>query len=201
MNPRIYSGLTDGLKVQVDWQPCPNFTRPRRGMVTMLCVHAAEMSEIKTAAEALASWVSGPLRPKNASWHCAADCDSITQSVEFSNEAWHSGPINPVSIGVEFAGFSAQTRQQWADQYSQFELYNAARLFAVLCEIYQIPVRRVSVPELHSAVKTGQWPRGIVGHLDVTHAISGSHTDPGPNFPWVGFLGLVAQMATKAPSQ
>jgi N-acetyl-anhydromuramyl-L-alanine amidase AmpD len=201
MSTRTYNGLTEGLSVDVDFRPCPNFTRPRRGLVTLLCVHTAEMAEIKTAAEALALWVSGPLRPKNASWHCAVDSDSITQSVEFENEAWHAGPVNPVSIGVELSGFSAQTRLQWADQYSQFELYNVAKLFAVLCEKYQLPVRRISVPELHDAAKTGKWPRGIIGHIDVTKAISGTHTDPGPNFPWLGFLGLVQQMAPEAPAQ
>lgn len=196
---RVYFGLTSGLTVECDWRPCPNFTRPRRGLVSLLCAHTAEMAEIKTAAEALASWVSGPMRPHTASWHFAVDCDSVTQSVELANESWHAGPINPVSIGVELAGFSAQTRVQWADQYSQLELYNTARLFAVLCERYQLPVRRVSVLELHEGMKTGKWPRGIVGHVDVTRAISGSHTDPGPNFPWTGFLGLVAQMAKGAP--
>lgn len=199
MSERIIKGLTDGLQAAVNFIPSPNFTRPRRGVVSLLVAHTAEMKKITTAAEALAAWVSGPVRPRNASWHVAVDCDSATQSVEFSDEAWHAGPVNPVSIGVEFAGFSAQTREQWADPYSTFELAIAAGLFAVLCERFVIPVRRVSVAELHYGWKTGNWPTGIIGHTDVTHAISGTHTDPGPNFPWDGFLGAVRGLAVEAP--
>jgi N-acetyl-anhydromuramyl-L-alanine amidase AmpD len=199
MAERIITGLTDGLQAAVNWVACPNFTRPRRGIISLIVMHTAEMAEIATAAEALAKWVSGPMRPQNASWHFAVDENSATQSVEMADEAWHAGPVNPVSIGIEMAGFAVQTREQWADQYSTYELAIAAGLVAVLCERFVVPVRRVTVEELHYGCKSGQWPTGIVGHVDVTRAISGSHTDPGPNFPWDGFLNSVRSFAQAAP--
>jgi N-acetyl-anhydromuramyl-L-alanine amidase AmpD len=198
MGLRTIEGQTAGLSVAVDWQPSPNFTRQRRGPLSMLCIHVAECAEVNTAAEALAGWVAGPNRPK-ASWHFAVDANSITQSVECSNESWHAGPLNPYSIGVELAGRSAQTVAQWGDSYSVAELALAARLFAVLCERYLVPVRRVTIDELRAGKKTGNWPQGIVGHIDVTRAISGTHTDPGPNFPWDGFLKQVSALAPRAP--
>jgi N-acetyl-anhydromuramyl-L-alanine amidase AmpD len=69
----------------------------------MICVHVAQTSEVQVAAENLAIWDAGPQAPK-ASWHCAVDDDSATQSVMFEDIAWHAGPLNPWSIGIEHAG-------------------------------------------------------------------------------------------------
>lgn len=200
MSERVLCGLTEGLQAVVDWRPSPNFTRRRTRDVRLICIHTAECAESSTAAESLAAWVAGPARPK-ASWHFALDEDSVTQSVALDCESWHAGPINPWSVGIELAGRANQTVAQWGDLYSGYELAICSGLVAVLCEVYRIPVRRVSVDELRAGYRAGDPPRGLVGHVDVTRAISGSHTDPGPNFPWDAFLQRVAFFAQKAPAQ
>jgi hypothetical protein len=173
----------------------------RSGPLRFLCLHVAEIAEVLKAAENLSAWAGGPNAP-HASWGYAVDADSITWSVRDEDTAWHAPGLNPVSIGVELAGYSAQTTAQWGDPYSASTLVRAAGLFAALARKHALPVRFVAAAELRAAAAAG-WPEdvaGITSHLEVTRArldqvIRGAnrstHTDPGPNFPWRSFLSLV----------
>lgn len=158
----------------------------------LLVIHVAQCAEVQTAAESLADWDAGEQAPR-ASWHFAVDDDSITQSVLCEDTAWHAGPVNPWSIGIEHAGSAYQTAEQWRDEYSDYLLARSASLVAYLCEVYAIEPRHVGVSELaawHAGY--GPLPCGIVGHDDVTKAISGTHTDPGPHFPWSEYLHRIS---------
>lgn len=160
--------------------------------VRAIVIHVAQTPEVSQAAENLADWDAGPQKPK-ASWHFACDDDSTTQSVLCEDIAWHSGPMNPWSIGIEHAGSAYQTDEQWHDRFSELTLARSAGLAAYLCEVYDVPVRHVSVDELRYWYHhKGPLPCGIIGHNDVTHAIAGNHKDPGPNFPWAEYLRRIA---------
>jgi N-acetyl-anhydromuramyl-L-alanine amidase AmpD len=171
------------LSVEVGWQPTPNWS-VRKAETRLIVLHSAECRECGDAAEALAIWGGGPDRPR-ASWHFAADNNSITQSVELDCAAWHAGCVNHYSVGIEQAGTARQTREQWFDPYSLAMLHNVARLVALLCDKLTIPVAYIEADELADWHKRegGAW--GITTHAQVSEAfkVRGGHWDPGPAYP------------------
>ena len=186
-----------GLAVPVSFVRANTSTwRPgaRDREVRLIVLHSAECSEVTQAAESLGSWLSGPSAPK-ASWHFAVDNNSITQSVELHDIAWHAGPVNGYSVGIEQAGRASQTREQWLDPYSRAVLENTAKLIAVIAGMYDLPIEYCSNPKLPGA-------RGICMHSDVTRAwqTKGGHTDPGKDYPLSFVLDRAYALQLKAVS-
>jgi hypothetical protein len=157
--------------------------------IRLLVLHATDGSEVLASAENLQSWLSRPDHPR-ASWHFVSDIDSITQSVDSDDVAWHAGPVNGYSIGIEQAGKAAQTEEQWADAYSRGMLDQTAKLLAVLAGIHGIPLVFVD-----RNLKTAT---GVTTHVAVNKwfGIKG-HWDPGPNYP----IDLVLSLARKYQSE
>lgn len=162
----------------------------RRSPVRLIVIHTAECSESQGSAWAVASWFASPISAR-ASAHYTVDRDEIVQSVRDEDTAWHAGPVNGYSIGVEHAGYARQTPADWADDYSTRMLARSAELVGMLCARYAIPVVRPTLEELREGAPDG----GICGHVDVTHALTGGkgHTDPGKSFPWGAYLEAVAR--------
>lgn len=125
--------------------------------------------------------------------HNCVDSDSVVQCVKDEDGAWHTpgslmgNEINRISIGIEHAGYASQTEAQWLDDYSMAMLELSAELVAGLCVKHGIlPVFRDE-----AALRAGLID-GITGHWQCTKATGvGSHTDPGPNFPWSWYLDRV----------
>lgn len=198
------AGTASGLCVEYREIPSPN-SNPRYWLgkpvsPSLIVIHTAECGEVDSAADSLAKWDSSAARPK-ASWHFAVADSDITCSVDPGLCAWHAGPVNGYSIGVEHAGRAAQNVAQWHDEYSANQLHLSAMLVAVLCEIYQIPVTLLDSQHIALEHRAGRQPRGICGHVDVTRALGGTHVDPGPRFPWVEYIGRVQGIALGAPSK
>lgn len=164
-----------------------SYTKGRPGAVTLVVIHTAECAEHPNAAENLAAWAAGPNAPR-ASWHYAVDSDSITQSVQEEDTAWHAGPVNPYSIGIEHAGTAKQNPAEWADVYSLEVLERSAELCAEICRRHKIPPVRLEGADLKAGKRLG-----ITGHVDVTNGLTGGkgHWDPGPHFPWDYYLTRV----------
>jgi N-acetyl-anhydromuramyl-L-alanine amidase AmpD len=161
--------------------------------VRYIVIHYTAGSERSTSAEDGAAY--DQRRTDGTSTHYFVDQDSIIQCVrtaDRANAARHRG--NRLGIQYELCG-TGQTRAQWLDAASLATLRLAAHQVARDCRKYGIPVRRLTVAETRRAwTEFPAGPRGIVGHVDCTRAYpedGGDHTDPGADFPWDVFLGLV----------
>lgn len=177
-------------RIEARFTQATYFTRADRRPedITLFVIHTAECGEVATAAESLATWGARP-DTRKASWHYAIDNDSITQSVRDADIAWHAGPINGCSIGIELAGRASQTPEQWADAYSTAQLDLAARFIAqkIREEYPHIPVRRLTPADLAAGER-----HGFCGHVDVAKGLKwGANPDPGAHFPWESFLDRV----------
>lgn len=163
---------------------------PNRQAPTLIVLHTMENAEKPYQAENVALWFAGrtAFPAPRASAHYNVDEDSIVQSVRDTDQAWHAGPVNSFSIGIEHAGYAKQTVVDWFDAPSQAILWRSARLASRLCRRYNIPIQRASEESI--ANKTA---KGFCGHVDVTKAFKhkGGHWDPGPNFPYDHYLELV----------
>jgi len=164
------------------------FYLPRR----LVVIHTMECQERPGKARQTAEWFANKYAPQypapQASAHYCVDAEEIVQGVSELNTAWHAGSANPFSIGIEHAGWAAQTANDWEDEYSQAMLDRSARLVASICHRWGIPVTRPGLGKLANGAS------GIVGHWDCTMAFSGGkgHTDPGPAFPWPQYLERVS---------
>ena len=174
-----------------------NYTKASRTKIDLIVIHDAEYPERPGGARWVADFFAGNrgMTAPQASAHYSVDDKEIIQCVRDEDVAWHAPGANRNGIGIEHAGYAAQSREQWLDTYSMSELAISALLVADLCEKYEIPIAKLSADDL----KAGK--RGICGHVDVTNAFSAGkgHTDPGPNFPWPIYLSLVRQAAGVDP--
>lgn len=176
------------------WVPAGAYGRGRDGRgVRYIVIHYTAGSERSTSAEDGAAY--DQRRTDGISTHYFVDQNSVVQCVLTSNRAnaaRHKG--NRLGIQYELCG-TVQTREQWLDTASANTLKLAARQVARDCKKYGIPVRRLSVAETRQAwADYPNGPKGIVGHVDCTYAYpedGGDHTDPGSQFPWDVFLGMV----------
>jgi N-acetyl-anhydromuramyl-L-alanine amidase AmpD len=155
-----------------------------KGPIRLVVIHDMEFPERPTGAEWCMDFFA--TTPKVASAHYSVDNNSICQSVHESDIAYHAPGANHDGIGIEHAGYAAQSRAQWDDEYSRSELRLSARLTAELCARYHLPVHFVDASGLIAGY------RGITTHREVTNAYRRStHTDPGPNFPMGQYLRWV----------
>lgn len=185
------AGASEGSLID-DFVPTRQFTAATDRRIDWVVLHSAEIEERPNSAEALAAWLAGPQAPR-ASWHFAADCDSVVQSVREADIAWHAPGANRAGIGIEHAGFARQSAQQWLDSYSRPMLLRSARLVAHLCRKYELPVRFVG----RQGLVKGE--RGITTHNEVSFAWRKTdHIDPGPHFPLEWYLGQVAEALAKS---
>lgn len=119
------------------------------------------------------AWFQTPNRPvPTAAHYCIGDDGTIVQMVPDDKKALHAGSHtqpgwNDRSLGIEHAG--------WVDDGkppSDAMLAASARVVAVLCRKYGIPVDR----------------QHIIGHSEVPGA---THTDPGREWPWDRYMEMV----------
>lgn len=161
-----------------------NYTKANRiiGDIDWIVIHSAEMPNNILSAESLMNYAASDTAPK-VSWHFAVDINSITQSVELADIAWHAPGANGRGIGIEICGRASWTAEYWAapDNISMLEL--ATFLVANLCADYDIPRVFIDVPGLKAKKK------GVTTHWCVTKAFGRStHTDPGKYFPIAALL-------------
>jgi hypothetical protein len=169
------------------WMPPASWTNANRTSVQLVVIHTTEGSEGSTSAEDGAAY--DQRRTDGTSTHFFHDSDSTVQCVrteDIAHAARHQGNLR--GIQHELCGSAYQGSAGWADAVSQGTLRQAARQCARDARKWGIPVRKLTVAQVADGVK------GFCGHVEITYAFpqdNGTHTDPGPTFPWSQFLDMV----------
>jgi len=166
------------------WSPnCDD--RPRN--VTWLCFHTQEGNG---TADSLARYLDNPA--SQVAYNTVGDAAELIDVVPFDRSPWAALGANGRADHFCFGGsFSAWTRQQWLDCGM---LDNAAAWLADRATVRNIPIAYVGT----DGVRTNS--PGVIGHVDWTlGANEGSHTDPGPNFPWDELIARAQRLTTTTP--
>lgn len=170
------------------------FNAGRIKPVNRIVIHTAECPIRVGAARNVASWLAGATAP-NASAHFVVDPGTTVQCVSVHDTAWHAGPANGRSIGIEHVGYAKFTEAQWAEPDAKQMLERSAALIYVLCNEFSIEPRwlldaEVADPEVS----------GILGHDQITRVLkTGTHWDPGPHFPRAQLIEHVLYLKGNLP--
>ena len=160
----------------------------RRAPISLIAIHTMEAPEAAQTAENVAKY----FKRVDASAHWCVDNDSRVRVVKDEDTAWTLPGANSRSLNIEIAGYAKQDADDWADEYSIDALEIAAVCAAEWCDMYQIPIRKLTDDQIRSGAK------GFVGHVDTNRVYKQSaHWDPGPGFPWAYFLGRVSHYVEK----
>ncbi len=157
------------------WRPSPNFNT-RVGETHFVIIHTCEGSYTGCW-----SWLVNPVSVVSSHYVIDEEGTEISQLVRERDRAWHIAATydctrdlgqdchlngiqsNHITIGIEHAGFASQ---------SSFPATQIEASAALVCDI----TRDNDVPR--------DWQH-IVGHGQLQ---PWNRTDPGPNWPWVGYL-------------
>jgi len=164
--------------VQARW-----FHAGRINPIKLICIHVAECPLKAGAEQGVANYFKTTER--QASAHFTVGPTGVVQSVKIGDTAWAAKNANSNGVHIEHAGYTAST--DWSTPEAQAELELSAQLAAALCKELNIPVQRV---EFASPTNPSVIKPGFTGHCDVP--LHGSHSDPGPRFPWTAYLDRVA---------
>jgi N-acetyl-anhydromuramyl-L-alanine amidase AmpD len=178
-----------GLLEQYPFIQAANFTRAGRSTAPLIVIHTMEAPEKPGTARGVAEWFGGKRGPApQASAHFCVGPDEVIQCVRLDDVAWHAPGANRVGVGIEHAGFAAQTVEQWDDEASRAILLRSARLCAEIMRVAGVAPGRLT-PEQVKADERRLRPHRRDGRLPKE---GHGHTDPGPNFPWDRYVTLVS---------
>src|ERR687898_661080 len=169
---------TTGARPPMVWlKGAGNFTPAHRPIqsIDRLVVHVTEGSFWGSV-----RWLQNP-RAHASSHFVVSRNGKIVQLVHLSDIAWHAGHwgTNEQSVGIEHEGFTYGPQGFTKAQY-----HASARLAGWIARRSLMPIDRRHVIG-HHEVPDGRGGRGGSSH----------HTDPGPNWRWTHYLGLVRRYA------
>lgn len=169
------------------WVPPKSWTNANRTKVDLIVIHTTEGSAHGQSAEDGAAY--NTRRTDGTSAHYFVDSTSTVHCVLTADQA-HCARAqgNRRGIQYELCTRASSSPSTWANDYHDAMLRRAAKQAARDAKKWNIPVRHLTVAQVAAGAK------GFCGHYDITRAFpqdNGSHTDPGPNFPWSRFLDMV----------
>ena len=156
----------------------------RERALRLIVVHTMEAPEGPNTAENIAAYfASGNVV---ASAHACVDQDSLVVCLPPTDTAFAAPGANADGYQVEHAGYASQDASGWDDAASQAMLRISAAHTREIALAAGIPLRHLSDAELAAGYA------GFVGHDQVSRVYKRSdHWDPGPDFPWSQYMGLV----------
>lgn len=160
-----------------------------------LVIHDEEAPENKGEAENIANFFAHqPHNNQGTSAHRVVDNKEIIHCVHWTDIAWAAPGANTNGIHWEQSGYVRESKHEWKDPYSLAQLHLLAVDVAGMAKRVGIKPVRLEAKHLRENEAAGRGKhRGICGHDTVTKAFPniGTHTDPGPNFPWHVFMEAV----------
>lgn len=169
--------------IQARW-----FTHANRAAVDVIVIHTMELPCQPGMARRLGERFRDLGPDRKVSAHFGVDPAEVYQYVREGDVAWHCPKANRRGLGVEHAGYGVgPNATDWGSPAGHAVLTRSAALVARLCQAWAVPVVHLTPTEV------AHGGRGLVGHVDVTRGFpgSGTHVDPGPNWPWAEYLALV----------
>ena len=167
------------------WVEPRSWTNANRTSVQLVVIHTTEGSAHGQSAEDGAAYDAR--RTDGTSTHYFHDSTSTVQCVRTADQA-HTARAQGNRRGIHHELCTRAGSANWSDTYHQAMLRRAAKQAARDAKKWNIPIRHLTVAQVDAGAK------GFCGHRDVTFAFpedGGTHTDPGPNFPWTQFLTMV----------
>lgn len=157
--------------------------------VQLLAVHSTE-GDGTAAALRDAAWWTG-------SAHAIADEHTLLTPaqgcVPYAVAAWTIRNANHFTDNIELVGWAHWTRADWLARPGLLE--NCARWLADRSVARGIPLVKLSPADVNAGKS------GVIGHVDWTYATraagdqDGTHTDPGPGFPFDLVLARARELA------
>lgn len=156
----------------------------REKTIRLIVIHTMEAPEGPQTAENIAAYfASGAVV---ASAHACVDQDSVVVCLPPTATAFAAPGANADGYQIEHAGYASQDGAGWADAASQSMLRLSAAHAREIALAAGIPLRHLTDDELAAG------HAGFVGHDQVSRVYRLSdHWDPGTNFPWDQYMGLV----------
>jgi N-acetylmuramoyl-L-alanine amidase len=167
----------------------PNRSARGSKPVRLIVVHTAEGA---TNVTALGNYFARA--SVQASSHVGIDDQGVEQYVPYSEASWTLRSGNPISDNAELCGFAAWTRKQWLGPHRPM-IERAAAWIRERCLARSIPIVKLTPAQVAAGMS------GVIGHTDWTVGMKdGTHTDPGPGFPWDVVIGLATGPASAPAS-
>lgn len=140
-------------------------------------VHTAECPMQTGYAVSLSQWAaSGPVQ---ASWNEMGDPATLAHFVPDDRIAWHATVANPISFGVEQAGYAAFSRETWLTPEGRATI-EAAAIAYVDGGIPPEAVRYLTDAEVRRALAGDRSVEGLCDHAQIQPR---DRTDPGKGYP------------------
>jgi hypothetical protein len=156
--------------------------------VKWIAVHTAEGSR---SVASLLSFFQDISDPNRGSSHAGVDDHTLEQGgpwVPYDRSAWTLRNGNAVSDNLEACGFAAWSRAEWLRHDRMLTLI--ATWIAQRCKARSVPIRKLTPAQVRDGMS------GVIGHVDYTKGTGdGTHTDPGPSFPWDIVIARARQIA------
>ena len=156
----------------------------REKALRLIVIHTMEAPESPKTAENIAAYfASGAVV---ASAHACVDQDSVVVCLPPTATAFAAPGANADGYQIEHAGYASQDGADWNDAESQSMLKLSAAHAREIALAAGIPLKHLTNAELAAG------EAGFVGHNQVSDVYKRSdHWDPGTNFPWSQYMGLV----------
>ena len=157
--------------------PSPNYSSRGGAKVRLVVVHDCEGSE-----QGAISWFAQARSRVSAQAVLSADGKRMTRMVDWQNKAWHACNFNPVSDGIEMAGFAAKgfDAPEWQ----------------AMANVVAWRLKARGLPPTWAQRGEGA---GFCSHHDLG-AAGGGHYDPTTDSAvWAHFVGLVQAAYGDAP--
>ena len=156
----------------------------REKALRLIVIHTMEAPESPKTAENIAAYFASDAVVASA--HACVDQDSVVVCLPPSATAFAAPGANADGYQIEHAGYAGQDAAGWADEASQAMLRLSAAHARAIALAAGIPLKHLTNAELAAG------EAGFVGHNQVSDVYKRSdHWDPGTNFPWSQYMGLV----------